>query len=195
MLWSPGCRSPGFRGPGCRSPVVVEQVVVVQIVVVQVIVGQAVEVLVVLVEVVVVKALSVDIFEVGIVGVEIVGVEITEPHIPWMQSTNKIKNMLICFLYLKRRRSEKNYSCSIHLWTTTTTTMELLTFKLEQEVSDKIELWYNLLCFIRITLGRHRIDYNNQMIQLTDVFCVLLRYRKASNLWLLNGWFYYPWSN
>ncbi len=33
-----------------------------------------------------------------------------------------------------------------------------------------------------ITLGRHRIDYNNRMIQLTDVFCVLLKYNWANNI-------------
>ncbi len=33
----------------------------------------------------------------------------------------------------------------------------------------------------RVTLGQHKNDYNNRMIQLTDVFCVLLRYRWASN--------------
>ncbi len=34
----------------------------------------------------------------------------------------------------------------------------------------------------RLTLGHHKSDNNNRMIQLTDVYCVLLRYRWASNL-------------
>jgi hypothetical protein len=33
----------------------------------------------------------------------------------------------------------------------------------------------------KITLGQHKRDKNNRMIQLTDVFCVLLRYKWASN--------------
>jgi hypothetical protein len=33
----------------------------------------------------------------------------------------------------------------------------------------------------RITLGQNKCDNNNRMIQLTDVFCVLLRYRWAIN--------------
>jgi hypothetical protein len=33
----------------------------------------------------------------------------------------------------------------------------------------------------RITLGQHTNDNNNRMIQLTDVFCVMLRYTWASN--------------
>jgi len=36
----------------------------------------------------------------------------------------------------------------------------------------------------RITLGQHRSDNNNQMIQLTHIFCVLLRYNGTSNIWL-----------
>ncbi len=32
----------------------------------------------------------------------------------------------------------------------------------------------------RITLGQHKSDNNNQIIQLTDVLCVLLRYKWAS---------------
>jgi hypothetical protein len=32
----------------------------------------------------------------------------------------------------------------------------------------------------RITLGQHKSDNNNQMIQITDVFCVLLRYDWAT---------------
>ncbi len=36
----------------------------------------------------------------------------------------------------------------------------------------------------RITLDQHESDKNNRMIQLTDVFCVLLRYTWASNFWL-----------
>ncbi len=36
----------------------------------------------------------------------------------------------------------------------------------------------------RITLGHHKIDNNNRMIKLTDVFCALLRYRWASNFCL-----------
>ncbi len=33
----------------------------------------------------------------------------------------------------------------------------------------------------RITLGQHKSDNNNQMIQLTDVLRVLLRYKWASS--------------
>ncbi len=33
----------------------------------------------------------------------------------------------------------------------------------------------------RITLGQHKSDNNNRMIQLTDVFCVLLGYKWTSN--------------
>ncbi len=36
----------------------------------------------------------------------------------------------------------------------------------------------------RITLSQHRSDNNNRMIQLTDAFCVLLRYNGTSNIWL-----------
>ncbi len=39
----------------------------------------------------------------------------------------------------------------------------------------------------RITLGQHKSDNNNRMIQLTDVFCVLLRYNETSNIWLQNA--------
>jgi hypothetical protein len=34
----------------------------------------------------------------------------------------------------------------------------------------------------RITLGQHRSDNNNRMIQLTDAFCALLRYNWKSNI-------------
>jgi len=34
----------------------------------------------------------------------------------------------------------------------------------------------------RITLGQHKSDNNNRMIQLTDVFCVLLKYNGAINI-------------
>ncbi len=34
------------------------------------------------------------------------------------------------------------------------------------------------------TLGQYKSDNNNRMIQLTDVHCVLLRYKWASNFWL-----------
>jgi hypothetical protein len=33
----------------------------------------------------------------------------------------------------------------------------------------------------RITLGQHKSDNNKRMIQITDVLCVLLKYRWASN--------------
>ncbi len=33
----------------------------------------------------------------------------------------------------------------------------------------------------RITLGQHESDNNNRMIQITDVFCVLSRYKWTSN--------------
>jgi len=36
----------------------------------------------------------------------------------------------------------------------------------------------------RITLGQHKSDNNNRMIQLNDVFCVLLRCNGTSNIWL-----------
>ncbi len=36
----------------------------------------------------------------------------------------------------------------------------------------------------RITFGQHKSDTNNRMIQLTDVFYVLIRYKWASNFWL-----------
>ncbi len=39
----------------------------------------------------------------------------------------------------------------------------------------------------RITLGQHRNDNNNRMIQLTKVSCVLLRYNGTSNIWLQYG--------
>ena len=34
----------------------------------------------------------------------------------------------------------------------------------------------------RITLGHHKSENNNRMIQLTDVFCVLFRYNGTSNI-------------
>ncbi len=34
----------------------------------------------------------------------------------------------------------------------------------------------------RITLDRHKSDNNNRMIQLTDVFCVLLIYNEDSDI-------------
>jgi hypothetical protein len=33
----------------------------------------------------------------------------------------------------------------------------------------------------RITLGEHKSDNKNRMIQSTDVFCVLLKYKWANN--------------
>ncbi len=36
----------------------------------------------------------------------------------------------------------------------------------------------------RITLAQHKSDNNNRMIQLTAVFCVLLRYNGTCNIWL-----------
>ena len=36
----------------------------------------------------------------------------------------------------------------------------------------------------RITLGRHKTDNNNRLIQLTDVFCALLIYTWANDIWL-----------
>ncbi len=36
----------------------------------------------------------------------------------------------------------------------------------------------------RLTLCQYKSDINNQMIQLTVVFCILLRYKWASNFWL-----------
>ncbi len=33
----------------------------------------------------------------------------------------------------------------------------------------------------RITLGQHKNDNNNRMIQLTDLFCVLIRNKWASD--------------
>jgi len=36
----------------------------------------------------------------------------------------------------------------------------------------------------RITLGLHKSDNNNRIIQLTDIFCELLRYYGTSNIWL-----------
>jgi len=35
-----------------------------------------------------------------------------------------------------------------------------------------------------ITLGTRKSDNNNRMIQLTNVFCVLLRYNGTSLIWL-----------
>ncbi len=35
-----------------------------------------------------------------------------------------------------------------------------------------------------ITLGRHKRDYNNRMIQLTDVICALFIYNWADIIWL-----------
>ncbi len=45
-------------------------------------------------------------------------------------------------------------------------------------------LWIWPQQLIRITSVHHKSDSNNQMIQLTDMFCVLLRYKKAHNFWL-----------
>jgi len=36
----------------------------------------------------------------------------------------------------------------------------------------------------RITLGQHKSDNNNRMIQFTDAFCVLFRYDGTKNIWL-----------
>jgi len=36
----------------------------------------------------------------------------------------------------------------------------------------------------RTTLGQHKSDNKNQIIQLTDVFCVPLMYNGISNIWL-----------
>ncbi len=44
-------------------------------------------------------------------------------------------------------------------------------------------LMIQCLSLKRITLGQHKSDNNNRMIQLIDVFCVLLRYKWASNFW------------
>jgi len=48
--------------------------------------------------------------------------------------------------------------------------------------------WYfvNIQCppLNRITLGSLKSDNNNRMIQLTDVFCVLLRYNGTRLIWL-----------
>ena len=37
---------------------------------------------------------------------------------------------------------------------------------------------------IMITLGQHKSDNNDRMIQLTDVFCILIRYNGTSNICL-----------
>jgi len=41
----------------------------------------------------------------------------------------------------------------------------------------------------RVNLGQHKSDNNNQMIRVTEVVCVLLKYIGAFNIWC-----YYPWS-
>ncbi len=52
-------------------------------------------------------------------------------------------------------------------------------FSEEQQTSDQVQC--PCLPLNRITFGQHKSDNNNRMIQLTDVFCVLLRYKWASN--------------
>jgi len=51
---------------------------------------------------------------------------------------------------------------------------------------SKIKNIFNAQCpqLNRITLGQRKSDNNNRMIQLTDVFCVLLRYNGTSIIWL-----------
>ncbi len=47
--------------------------------------------------------------------------------------------------------------------------------------------WHIIQCppLNRITFGQHKSDNNNRMIQLTDVICVLLKFNRAINIWLL----------
>ncbi len=51
-------------------------------------------------------------------------------------------------------------------------------------VNENENLIIQWLQLIRITLGEHKSYNDNQMIPLTDVFCVVLRYKWASNFWL-----------
>jgi len=62
---------------------------------------------------------------------------------------------------------------------------------------SRVRLIFLRLPLNRITLGHQKSDNNNRMIQLTDAFCVLLRYYGTSTRYLLTiwGWFFYPWSN
>ena len=53
------------------------------------------------------------------------------------------------------------------------------------------QILHKFFCFsvqcpplIRITMGQHKSDNNNRMIQLTDIFCVLFVYKGATNIWL-----------
>ncbi len=62
--------------------------------------------------------------------------------------------------------------------------LEGLEKKHESYFKSKTKTFIILQCppLNRITLGQHKRDNNNRMNQLTDVFCVLLRYRWDSNL-------------
>ena len=61
-----------------------------------------------------------------------------------------------------------------------------------EEISVWKWYWMREACYVtykvqcpplnRITLGQHKSDNNNRMIQLTDVFCVLFRYIMGSPL-------------
>ncbi len=53
-----------------------------------------------------------------------------------------------------------------------------------ENVNSLIRLQIHCPPLNRITLSQHKSDNNNRMIQLTDVFCVLLRYKRVSNFWL-----------
>jgi len=47
-----------------------------------------------------------------------------------------------------------------------------------------------------ITLGQHKGDNNNQMIQLTEVLSAMfVNIMKQKNVMTIRDWFYYPWSN
>jgi hypothetical protein len=62
----------------------------------------------------------------------------------------------------------------------------------DPKITERNELYANLNevihCLIqcpplnRITLGRHKSDNNNRMIQLTDVFCALFIYKCAGHI-------------
>ena len=51
-------------------------------------------------------------------------------------------------------------------------------------ISLLYHIYLNTVPAARITLGQHKSDNSNRMIQLTNVFCILFRYNGNCNIWL-----------